>query len=125
MINNFSAADFNLFVELNDIITAKNYTLYILVKAKGGNEIHVGPYEIHIGCHDGIPLINEGNMEYNKTFPMRTDRDKIRLDFDLNGLRSKNSYCSISNYEMIYSDTEPNLLNLRRPFEQPKDVYLF
>ena len=90
--------------ELNDIVTEKNYTFYILVTAKGGNEVHVGPFEIHIGCHKGIPISNAEEFEYNKTFPLRTERDKIRLSFDLTGLKSANSYCSIWSYDMVYSE---------------------
>ena len=46
----------SMWAELNDIITRKNYTFYINAKAKGGNTLHVGPLEIRIGCHAGIPI---------------------------------------------------------------------
>ena len=46
----------SMYAELNDIITRKNYTFYIYAKAKGGNTLHVGPLEIRIGCHPGIPI---------------------------------------------------------------------
>ena len=100
----------------------KNYTFYILVQAKGDNEIHAGPFELHIGCHKDIPILNAGEVVYNKTYPLRTDRDQIKLSFEMTGFKSKNTFCSIINFELLKN--KPDLNNLVRPFDQPKDVYL-
>ena len=110
---------------MNDIITEKNYTFYINVYAKGGNKIRVGPLQIMIGCHPDIPIIYEGVPELNKTYPLRTDRDKIRLSFSVDGIRSANPYCKIFNYELISSDNKPDPLIQQGPFQKPNDVYMF
>ena len=89
-----------------------------MVKAKGGNFLHVGPLEIRIGCHKGIPINYDSSLnEHTKTYPVRIDRPKIMLSFDVLGLSSANPYCSIWNYEFIKSDNTPDLTKLIRPFD--------
>ena len=110
---------------MNDIITEKNYTLYINVYAKGGNVVRAGPFEIMIGCHPNIPITYDSLPELNKTYPLREDRDKIRLEFEIKGMKSANPYCKVFDYELIESEYKPKPDTQIGPFARPKDVYMF
>ena len=78
------------------------------INAKGGNSLRLGPFEIMIGCHPDIPIVYDGLQELNRTFPLREDRDKIRLTFNVDGIRSSNPYCNILEFELIQSIYKPN-----------------
>lgn len=94
----------------------KNYTLYISVTAKGGNNIIIGPYELRIGCHKDIPILFDSTyVEYIKTIPVKK-KTREMLSFEVKEFKSANQYCQIENYDLIYSKDKPELLKLERPF---------
>ena len=112
-------------VDVIDNMARRNYTFYIKAGARGGATLVSGPYELRVGCHYAIPILYEPNgVVYNLTLPLFEKRTQ-RLQFSINGVRSANSFCKIINYELIESETQPDILRLSRPFPQPKDVYMF
>ena len=63
--------------------------------------LRVGPLEIQIGCSPDIPVQYDTQIEFNKTYPLREDREKIRLTFNVDGIKSENPYCDVIDYELI------------------------
>jgi hypothetical protein len=39
-----------------DSFNKTTYTLYILVKAEGGNSLHVGPYKVTVHCDKSVKI---------------------------------------------------------------------
>ena len=93
--------------------------------AEGGRTFRVGPLEIRIGCHPDIPIWYDSLPELNKTYPLREDRDKIRLTFNVDGIKSANSYCDVLDYELIQSTYKPDPATQVGEWTRPKDVYMF
>ena len=110
---------------LKDIVTEKNYTFYINMYAEGGRTFRVGPLEIMIGCHPDIPIVYDSLPELNKTYPLREDRDKIRITFNVDGIRSTNPYCEVLDYELIKSTYKPDPTTKVGEWVRPNDVFMF
>lgn len=78
----------------------------------------MGPFEIQIGCHDNIPVTFDGTMEITKTYPLRKDRSKIRIENKIEVVRSDNAYCNGEmKFELIYSEAKPDFEKIVRPYE--------